>query len=141
MLPFSVSLRGGVPIHDQVVYAVTRAVVAGQLAPGDSFPSVRALSQELGINPNTAHKIVATLIEDGLLSVRPGIGTLVSDSSRRGGRAAAADEEVERLVVLAKRAGMSLQDVLAAVRRRWTETSSRAADRAPARHVDSGRRR
>jgi len=141
VLPFSVSLRSGVPIHDQVVYAVTRAIVAGQLAPRDPFPSVRALSQELGINPNTAHKIVATLIDDGLLAVRPGIGTVVSDSSRRGAGAAAPDEEVERLVVLAQRAGMSLQDLLAAVRRQWTGTSSRAAERPSARQAESGRRR
>src|SRR3972149_12219073 len=87
MLPFSVSLRAGVPIYEQVVYAVRRATVSGQLRPGDAFPSVRALSQELRINPNTAHKIVATLVEDGLLEVRPGIGTVVGE-----GRRAAAPE-------------------------------------------------
>ena len=58
MLPFSITLRSGVPIYEQVIYAVTRAVVLGQLRTGDAFPSVRALSQDLKINPNTAHKIV-----------------------------------------------------------------------------------
>ena len=80
MLPFSISIRSGFPIHDQVVYAVTRAVVTGQLSAGDPFLSVRTLSQELRINPNTAHKIVATLIADGLLAVRPGIGTVIDDA-------------------------------------------------------------
>ncbi len=74
MLPFTIALRSGEPIFDQVVYAVTRAVVTGQLRAGDSFPSVRALSLELKINPNTAHKIVAALVADGLLEVRPGVG-------------------------------------------------------------------
>ena len=77
MLPFSISLKPGVPLYQQVIYAVTRAVVTGQLRAGDPFPSVRALSQELKINPNTAHKIVASLVEDGLLEVRAGIGTVV----------------------------------------------------------------
>jgi GntR family transcriptional regulator len=76
MLPFSIALRPGVPIYEQVVYAVTSAIVTEQLRAGDAFPSVRSLSQELKINPTrpTAHRIVAALINDGLLAVRPGIG-------------------------------------------------------------------
>ena len=64
-LPFTVTLRAGEPIAEQVIYAVTRAIVTGQLLPGDAFPSVRILSQELKINPNTAHRIVAALTSDG----------------------------------------------------------------------------
>ena len=121
MLPFSISLRAGLPIHDQVVYAVTRAIVTGQLAPGEAFPSVRVLSQELGINPNTAHKIVATLTGEGLLAVRPGVGTVISEAAT-GGRQAMPDDEIERLVILVRRAGLTLQDLLAAVRRHWTSS-------------------
>ena len=127
MLPFSISLRAGVPIYEQVVYAVRRATVSGQLRPGDAFPSVRALSQELRINPNTAHKIVATLVEDGLLEVLPGIGTVVGE-----GRRAAVSErrellkhEAERLVVEAKRGGLGLQELLAAIRKHWSRTADR----------------
>ena len=84
MLPFSLTLRPGEPVADQVVYAVTRAVVSGQLRPGDWFQSVRALSQELRVNPNTAQRIVALLVEAGLLAVEPGIGTLVTGQGKRG---------------------------------------------------------
>ena len=127
MLPFSLSLRSGVPVYEQVVYAVRRAVVTGQLRPGDAFPSVRGLSQALKINPNTAHKIVAALIEDGLLTVRPGIGTMVTEAREAGaaGRRALLDHEAERLVVESRRAGLSLQDVLAAIRRHWARTIRR----------------
>src|SRR4029453_18590845 len=117
MLPFTVSLRAGEPIFDQVVYAVARAIATGQLQTGDAFPSVRTLSQALKINPNTAHKIVAALIEQGLLVVRPGVGTVVAG----GGPAPVAarrlllEDDAERLVVEAKRAGLSLQDVVAAI--------------------------
>ena len=51
MLPFSISLRTGSPVSEQVIYAVTRAAVSGELQPGDPFPSVRALSQELENQP------------------------------------------------------------------------------------------
>jgi len=120
MLPFTVSLRAGVPIYEQVIYAVTKAAVNGQLRPGDPFPSVRSLSQELKINPNTAHKIVSALIEEGLLAVLPGIGTVVADGRpTAAARQLVIDEDAERLVVEAKRAGLSMPDLIAAIRRHW----------------------
>ena len=127
MPPFSISLRTGIPIYEQVIYAVTRAVVSGELKAGDPFPSVRALSQDLKINPNTAHRIVAALIERGLLDVRPGIGTVVSSErpASSADRRAILNEEAERLVVEAKRAGLSLQDVIASVRAHWTKAVRR----------------
>ena len=125
-LPFSIALRSGEPIAEQVIYAVTRAVVTGQLRAGDPFPSVRALSQELRINPNTAHRIVAALTEEGLLVVRPGIGTVVTDLAAAASdeRRAELDDEVERLVIEGRRLGLTLQEVLALVRRHWAETGS-----------------
>ena len=124
MLPFSISLKPGVPIYQQVIYAVTRAVVTGQLRAGDAFPSVRALSQELKINPNTAHKIVASLVEDGLLEVRPGIGTVVGEGRQAtaAGRRLLLEHDAERLVVDSSRAGLALEDVIAAIRRHWRRT-------------------
>jgi GntR family transcriptional regulator len=121
VLPFSITIRSGRSLHEQIVFAVTRAVIAGQLQPGDRFPSVRALSQELKINPNTAMKAVATLVEQGLLEAHPGIGTTiaawrpVTAASRR----AALAHCVERLVVDAKRLGLELSDVLDAIRKEW----------------------
>ncbi len=128
MLPFTIALRPGVPIYEQVVYAVTRAIVTDQLRPGDAFPSVRTLSQELKINPNTAHKIIAALTEERLLVVRPGIGTVVSGTREAGGamRRALLDDGAERLVVEARRDGFTLSDVLAAIKRHWARTVRRA---------------
>jgi GntR family transcriptional regulator len=124
MLPFSVSLRPGAPIHEQVVYAVRRAVVTGQVRAGDPFPSVRALSVALKINPNTAHKIVGTLTEEGLLDVRPGIGTVVAELRPGGaaGRRGILEHDCERLVVEARRAGLPLKDLIAAIKRHWSGT-------------------
>ena len=77
MLPFVIHFKSGEPVYEQVLLAVKRALTSGQLKPGDRFPSVRVLSQELRINPNTAHKIISTLIEGGLLKVQPGVGTVI----------------------------------------------------------------
>lgn len=120
-LPFTIDIRPGRPLHDQVVFAVTKAVVTGQLAAGDAFPSVRALSQELRINPNTAQKIVGTLIERGLLEPRPGIGTVVAawQPAANPARRALLASQIDRLAVEARQLGMTLTDVLDAIRRAW----------------------
>jgi GntR family transcriptional regulator len=121
VLPFSVVFRAGLSVHEQVVFAVKKACVAGQLQPGDNFPSVRTLSQELRINPNTAHKIVATLVGEGLLEVRPGIGTLVAraPAATRVQRRTLLREDVERLVVEARKLSLDEDEVVDAIREQW----------------------
>ncbi|HEX5473496.1 MAG TPA: GntR family transcriptional regulator [Vicinamibacterales bacterium] len=128
MLPFTIALHAGEPVYEQVTYAVKQAVVTGQLRAGDAFPSVRELSRELKINPNTGHRIVALLVDEGLLTVRPGIGTVVgaghpADPAER--RRVLVDA-VERLVVEGRHAGVSLADLIAAIRRAWSQTNRKA---------------
>jgi GntR family transcriptional regulator len=127
VLPFVVRFRSGVPAYEQVLYAVRKALAAGQLRPGDAFPSVRALSQELRINPNTAHKIVGALVAERLLEVRPGIGTVVAavPAPSRDQRRQLLVDDVERLVVDARMLGLELGDVLAAVGTRWNGLDKR----------------
>jgi GntR family transcriptional regulator len=121
MLPFDIVLQPGASPYRQIVYAATRAVLAGDLTPGSPFPSVRELSQALKINPNTAQKVIAELTREGLLEVRPGIGTVVA----AGRRATAAERrqllsrDVEHLVVEARRLGLTKAEVASAVAARW----------------------
>jgi GntR family transcriptional regulator len=126
VIPFRLVFRPGVSLYEQVVYAAKRAVVSGQMRPGDAFPSVRALSRELKINPNTAHKVIAQLTAEGLLEVRVGIGTVVSAPGLSGARERSQllKGELEELVVEAKKLGMDLQDVLQAVTRHWERLST-----------------
>ncbi|MCB1034755.1 MAG: GntR family transcriptional regulator [Acidobacteria bacterium] len=121
MLPFRIELKAGESPYRQLIYSVKKALVSGRLRPGDSFPSVRKLSQEVKINPNTAHKAVAALIAEGLLEVRPGIGTVVADappgSSRE--RRELLSGPLEHLVVEAKRLSLELEDVVEALEDHW----------------------
>jgi GntR family transcriptional regulator len=122
MLPFAITLAPGESPFRQIVYAATKAVVSGELAPGAPFPSVRELSQALKINPNTAQKVVAELARAGLIEVRPGIGTVVTGTRRATAaeRKELLSREVEQLVVEAKRLGLGADDVIRAVSARWT---------------------
>jgi GntR family transcriptional regulator len=127
MLPFTVDLKPGSPIADQVIFAVKKAVVAGQLRPGDPFPSVRSLSQELKINPNTAHKIVAALVGEGVLISTPAVGTTVAapPDGSRAQKAELLNQELERLVVEARKLGVSIEEVQAALERHWKKFRGR----------------
>lgn len=126
MLPFPVEFLPGEPVYEQVVFAAKKAVLAGNLKPGDPFPSVRTLSQELRINPNTAHKVVLALTGEGLLAVRSGIGTVVAQPPPGSpeDRGALLNGAVERLVVEAGRLGLTADQVVAAVHRQWRRFSS-----------------
>jgi GntR family transcriptional regulator len=121
MIPFRLAFQPGVSLCDQVVYAVKRAVVAGKMRPGDPFPSVRTLSKELKINPNTAHKAVTQLVREGLLEVQVGQGTVVAalPTPCATERSRLLREEMEQLVVEAKKLGMELDDLLSGVSRYW----------------------
>lgn len=127
MLPFAIDLKPGLPVAEQVTFAVKKAVVAGQLRPGDRFPSVRVLSQELRINPNTAHKVVAALVADGVLVTTPAVGSTVAEREPGGKkeRTELLGAEVERLVVEAKKLGLELDDVQAAVAAHWRRLGGR----------------
>ncbi|HVS52530.1 MAG TPA: GntR family transcriptional regulator [Opitutaceae bacterium] len=121
MLPFSIELKPGLPVAEQILFAVKKAVVAKQLRPGDKFPSVRLLSQELRINPNTAHKVIAALVHEGVLVTTPAVGSIVAEREAGGKRERAEllGADVERLVVEAKKLGLDIDDVQAAVAAHW----------------------
>ena len=121
MIPFRLTLQTGVPVHEQVRFAAKKAMMSGQLRPGDPFPSVRALSKALKINPNTAHKVITQLVHEGLLEVVPGIGTLVAQppDSTRAERKQLLGAEVEQLVVEAKKLGLSLDDLQTSLAEHW----------------------
>jgi len=121
VIPFRLAFQPGISLYEQVVYAAKKAMVSGRMRPGDAFPSVRALSRELKINPNTAHKVVLHLVSEGLLEVRPGIGTVVAvlPVSTAAERSQLVRKELEELVVEAKRLGMRLDEVAAALAEHW----------------------
>ena len=121
MLPFSIELKAGLPIAEQVVFAVKKAVVAGQLQPGQPFPSVRVVSQALQINPNTAHKIVAALVAEGVLITTPAVGSVVAAQAAgdRQQRAALLGADLEHVVVEAKKLGLTLDEVQAGLAAHW----------------------
>ena len=121
MINFTIKFQYGSPIYEQVVYAVKKAIVSGQLKPGDRFPSVREIAKELRINPNTAQKVVAHLAREEMLEMKPGIGSVVSEISTatKAQRDRILNDEVEQLVVESKRLSITKKEVVDAINRNW----------------------
>jgi GntR family transcriptional regulator len=127
VISFRVEFRPGGTIYEQVVYAATKAMISGQLCPGDAFPSVRALSKNLKINPNTAHKVVTALVSAGLLEIRPGFGALVAKRppASKAEKTKLLEDYFEKLVVEGKRLGIALEDMQEAIAKHWSRLSSK----------------
>src|SRR3954454_23155950 len=67
------------PIYAQIVDQVKFAVAAGLLRPGDLVPSVRELSKQLVINPNTVARSYRELQGQALLEPVRGTGLQVTE--------------------------------------------------------------
>lgn len=110
-----------------MVFAAKKAFVSGEFQPGQAFPSVRTLAAELKVHPNTALKVVQHLIHEGYLESRPGIGTVVAElpEARAADRKRLLQQEIEQLVVEAKRVGLSLRQVVDAVESQWARLDAK----------------
>ena len=97
---------------------------------GDRFPSVRALSKAFKINPNTAHKVIAHLLAERLLEVRPGIGTVVGElpEADAAARQRLIERATEHLVVEARRVGLSLEELQSAIETQWERLRPESQD-------------
>lgn len=79
-MPLEILLTAGsaVPIYRQIADQICRAVASGRLVTGEQMPSVRALAEELVLNPNTVARTYAELIRDGVLEAQKGKGVFVA---------------------------------------------------------------
>lgn len=123
MLPFLVNFRPGVPPYEDIVLGVKKAIATGRLNAGDRFPSVRTVSRELNLNPNTCQRAVAELTEMGILEVKVGVGTFVSDRAEIPSEAAAKllHETIELLIIEARQLGVSDNELKKYIDTAWKE--------------------
>jgi GntR family transcriptional regulator len=73
----AISTGSSTPIYKQIAEQVRLAVATGKLGVGDPLPTVRALAEELVLNPNTVARAYTDLAREGWIDSRPGRGVLV----------------------------------------------------------------
>ena len=76
-LNISISTGSSTPIYKQITDQIRHAVATGKLTVTDQLPSVRALAEELVLNPNTVARAYAHLAREGLIESRAGRGVFV----------------------------------------------------------------
>ena len=69
------------PIYGQIADRVKFAVAVGVLRPGELVPSVRELSKQLVVNPNTVARAYRDLQAEGLLESVRGMGLQVAEGA------------------------------------------------------------
>ena len=67
-------------VYEQIVQQAEKYIISGILAGGDKMPSVRKLSIELTVNPNTVQRAYTELERSGVIITAPGRGAFVSES-------------------------------------------------------------
>ena len=75
---FNINTGSNTPIYKQITEQVRLGVTTGRLALGDQLPSIRALAEDLVVNPITVARAYADLITEGLLESRAGRGVFIT---------------------------------------------------------------
>ena len=75
---YSIDNQSRKAVYEQIVEQTERFVLSGILSPEQSMPSVRSLSVELSVNPNTIQKAYSELERRGVIYIAPGRGSFVS---------------------------------------------------------------
>ncbi|MFK0003048.1 FadR/GntR family transcriptional regulator [Paenarthrobacter sp. NPDC090520] len=95
----------GVPLKSSpVVESLERQILSGFLAAGTVLPPEPELCRSLGISRTVLRDAVRSLVARGLLDVRQGRGTIVTEPS--------AEPFSEAMVALLARSGLSMREVL-----------------------------
>ena len=118
----TIDLEADRPLYLQIVDAVRRALVEGQLDPGDPLPPGRQLAEALGVNLETVQRAYRRLSDDGIVTSRVGRGTRVSETVDRA--RLGVERLVDELVDEVGRLGLAHDDVVGLVRSRLAESLS-----------------
>lgn len=78
---FQIDVMSRIPVYEQIITQVESFILAGLMKSHEQLPSVRSLSMELSINPNTIQKAYSELDRKGMIYSVPGKGCFVSDKA------------------------------------------------------------
>ncbi len=115
------------PIYHQIADRVKFAVAGGALRPGELVPSVRELSKQLLVNPNTVARAYQDLQREGLLETVRGLGLQVAEGAVDRCRAARRDmvrQRLRRAIEEARQSRMDPSEIEIIFREEWARAGS-----------------
>ena len=128
-MQINISAKEGAPIYQQIVNQVKYLVASGRLAPGEEIPPIRALAEQLTINPNTVARAYLELERAGVVTKRHGAGTYVSESGSplaRRERVRILTRRIDALLAEAVNMGIELDEIVGLLRERHAPMQTRS---------------
>ncbi len=103
------------PIYWQLRERTVAAILDGTLDEGQPIPSVRQVAVDFQVNPLTVSKAYQSLVDDGIIEKRRGVGMFVCDGARRqlmaSERKRFISEDWPRLAARLAQLGLRIEDL------------------------------
>ena len=116
-----ISTSDGLPIYQQIVQQIRYLIGAGRLDTGQELPPIRALAQQLTVNPNTVARAYRELEVAGLVEKRGTTGTFVSSTGSplaRREKTKILTQRIDQLLAESSQMGFDCNELIELVRRR-----------------------
>ena len=124
-IPVQVERDSGIPLYVQIERQIELLIQQAVLKPGDLMPTVRALAVQLSINSNTVSRVYRDLQHAGVLILKRGVGTFVSQTvtakTLRRKELEQLDTKVNSLIGLCRRLQISPFILSQLIESRWRE--------------------
>ncbi len=106
--------RNDIPIYSQLVEQIKLGIVSGEFAPGERLQSVRDMSMEAGVNPNTMQRALQELERQELVYSQRTAGRFVTEDSCviAAAKKALAKNHVDAFVQSMKNIGFETEEML-----------------------------
>lgn len=78
---YQIDNQSRIPVYEQIIRQVEQYVLIGILKQSDQLPSVRAMSLQLHLNPNTVQKAYTELERRRVIYTTAGVGCFVSNEA------------------------------------------------------------
>lgn len=110
------------PIWSQISDIVTTRIINGEYSVGGQIPSVRALSEEAGVNPNTIQKAMGELERTKIIETRRTSGRFVTNDEEiiNKRRETLAFEKIERFMNSMKYIGYTKEEIISLINK-WEQ--------------------
>ena len=103
------------PIWRQIVREIKERISRGEIK--DNVPTVRALAEELGVNPNTVARAYREMEREGVVESWVGKGTWVKKEAHKTLKEKMIEEEVGKFVESLSSMGLSKKEIKKLVRK------------------------
>jgi DNA-binding transcriptional regulator YhcF (GntR family) len=117
-----ISKESSVPLRQQIAAQIEYQIATGNMKPGDSLPSVRALARQLKIHHNTVSQAYQDVTAIRLLSRKHGSRMVVRTPEERAMASHPdLDDLINQTIRVARRHGYTIQELSQRVRERLSE--------------------